>query len=126
MLALQANPAGLVISPNLHDYEIRYLETSTETNQVSLLLAGERGDKIRFVISDATAVSIVGWSQQNVVLDVYLFCSELDTGYYQRARELLVDGGTESIDETKWLLYFEPSAGAELAILCGAVEITPA
>ena len=110
---------GLLISPNIHDFELRRMEFEGQRaalflapplKQVSLVIHIDRVDRIAYV-SDTV---------QNVIYDAYLFISDQDNlPICAKAKDML--RRQRPLSPREILLYLQPAAGIEFAVIGAAI-----
>ena len=103
--------------PLLHDWEIVGVSIDGTNNTVNIFMnmpvTQEQG---RLYLSGVSHLFISKMMMQNVILDVLLFDSAIDSDYFSHCCSLLnIDSSFFQGNTENKIIYFEPSVGAEIA-----------
>ena len=108
---------------DLHDWEIRsiHIDRESKTVSIGICFPPENRDIVlkldgvrRFYASEMML--------QNVILDVQIFSSDVESAYLVHCKKVLHLKDFPSTDGLQ-VIYIEPSVGIEVACYCESIEI---
>lgn len=104
-----------LISPNLHDWEVRRIEFDLSNVTISLAQALEV-ESLYIQVRKVRSVSLFTDVVQNVVYDAYVFSPDAECNpLFGRVKNVLRIQRTLSTNER--ILFLEPAAGIEFALI---------
>jgi len=119
---------GKLVSPDLHDAEIRILEIDREKQRLGLCISSLEDTFYFFRFERVSFFYSSEFAYQNVILDGYIFeASDLTRSnpcldHIMTLLEGNVDVRDDLVNAHKQIFYLEPSWGASLALVFGEVN----
>ncbi|HEW97547.1 MAG: hypothetical protein DRR16_27710 [Candidatus Parabeggiatoa sp. nov. 3] len=109
--------------PDLHDWEIKAILTDHNVQSVIIqLLFPETDETASITLKGVTHFQASEMMLQNVILDVLVFKSVVESDYFEHCKKVLdIRNDFFSENNNVKILYVEPSVGVELA--CSFTEI---
>lgn len=123
--------------PKLHDYELTLVDIDRTRSGLTLLFSGPSSEQVQIAFQDVVTFRITDMQPQNVVFRIQVVRSagKLEEQDISRIRWLVCQGQDEMLINEQQLdslvkavetgeltyVYVEPSWGAEIGVLAGAL-----